>query len=143
MHVGCCAPKAIVCWPGIFAIRWVRLISLCGAANCWFLLRSNFAPIMMPVLMPCRPPSGVASARVLPDLSRAIHIMQALSGGLICLLSTARGVSGIRKIFGALEPTRNFGESVVSGAARARRVLIERDAHGLTCRSANGPDCRY
>ena len=75
-------------------------------------------------------PSGGASARVLPDLSPAINIM-------------ALGVSGTIKISGALEPARNFGESVGREARGARRVLVERDAHGLTRWSANGSDCRY
>ena len=105
------------------------------------LLRSSFAPIVIPALMQCRLPSGGASARVLPDLSRAIHIMRALSGGLTCLLSAAMGVSGTIKISGALEPARNFGESVGREARGARRVLVERDAYGLTRRSANGSDC--
>ena len=47
------------------------------------------------------------------------------------------------KISGALEPARNFGESVWRGVRGARRVLVERDAHGLTRWSANGSDCRY
>ena len=46
--------------------------------------------------------------------------MRALSGGLTCLLSAETGVSGTIKISGALEPARNFGESV--GVKRAVRA---------------------
>ncbi len=72
--------------------------------------------------MQCRLPSGGASARVLPDWSRAIHIMRAIFGGLTCLLSAETGVSGTIKISGALEPARNFGESVGQEARGARRI---------------------
>ena len=47
------------------------------------------------------------------------------------------------KISCALEPARNFGESVGREARSARRALVERDADGLTRWSANGSDCRY
>ena len=121
MRAGCCVPRAIVCWPEIFVIRWARLTLLCGAGVSWFLSRSNFAPIVMRALMPCRRPSGGASARALPDLSHAIRIMRALSGGLTCLSSAAPGASATIKIFGALEPTRDFGESVGRDARNAQK----------------------
>ena len=34
MRAGCCVPRAIVCWPEIFVIRWARLTLLCGAGVC-------------------------------------------------------------------------------------------------------------
>ncbi|MEC8565977.1 MAG: hypothetical protein VXY46_04965, partial [Pseudomonadota bacterium] len=55
-----------------------------------------------------------------PNLSRVIRIMRALSGGLTCLLSAETGFYATIKISGALEPARNFGESV--GVKRAVRA---------------------
>ena len=96
----------------------------------------------MPALMQCRLPSGGASARVLPDLLRHPHY-----AGLVWRfdLFVVGGNERFRhnKISGALEPERNFGESVEREARGARRVLVERDAHGLTRWSANGSDCRH
>ena len=75
----------------------------------------------MRALVQCRLRSGGASARVLPDLPRGIHIVRVLSGGLTCLLLVETGVSGTIKISGALEPACNFGESVWGQARGARR----------------------
>ena len=87
-----------------------------GAGICWFLSRSNFAPTATPAHMPCRPPSGGAFRQAGADLLRATLIMQTMFGGLTCLWSPPWGASSTRKISGALEPTRNFGESVGRGS---------------------------
>jgi hypothetical protein len=49
------------------------------------------------------------------DLLPVTLVMQTMVGGLTCLLSQPRDACSARKISGALEPTRNFGESVGRG----------------------------
>tara|TARA_A100001011_G_scaffold90362_1_gene94924 strand:+ start:181 stop:450 length:270 start_codon:yes stop_codon:yes gene_type:complete len=49
------------------------------------------------------------------DLLRVTLVMQTMFGGLTCLWSQPWDASSARKISGALEPTRNFGESVGRG----------------------------
>ena len=66
-----------------------------------------------------RRPCGGASEWALTDLSHVIHLIRFLSGGFSCL-SSARGmVFAMIKIFGALEPMRDFGEGVGRKACNA------------------------
>ena len=101
------------------------------------LSRSNFAPIAMCALMLFRRPYGGASARALPDLSHAIYMMRVLYGGLPCVSSAVGMALAAIKIFGALEPTRDFGENVGREARNAPKVFSRKGwqwPYALVCK---------